>query len=84
MVPALPFRGEATDPTSPDARHLFWLNVLPATNVPRWRRAGRAYRAAARTAHPDAPGGSEAAFLAVAGAFERPSGKVAGGRRKAG
>ena len=46
-----------------------------------WDGLRRAYRAAARSAHPDAPGGSEAAFLAVAGAFERPSGKV--GRRAA-
>ena len=78
MVLSLPFRGEATDPTTPDARRRLWLSVLPATNVPRWRRAGRAYRAAARTAHPDAPGGSEAAFLAVAGAFERLSDKLGG------
>jgi curved DNA-binding protein CbpA len=41
----------------------------------------KAYRSAARTAHPDAPGGSREAFLAVAGAFERLSEKL--GRRAA-
>ena len=44
-----------------------------------WDGLRRAYRAAARKAHPDAPGGSQAAFLAVAGAFERLSEKL--GRR---
>ena len=53
------------------------LNQMPAS----WDGLRRAYRAAARTAHPDAPGGSEAAFLAVAGAFERLSDKL--GRRAA-
>lgn len=33
----------------------------------------RAYRSASRTAHPDAPGGTAEAFLAVSGAFERLS-----------
>ena len=46
-----------------------------------WDDLRRAYRSAARTAHPDVPGGSEAAFLAVAGAFERLSGRL--GRRAA-
>jgi hypothetical protein len=46
---------------------------------PSWDGLRRAYRAAAREAHPDAPGGSQAAFLAVAGAFERLSEKL--GRR---
>lgn len=41
----------------------------------------RAYRAAARAAHPDAPGGSEEAFLAVSGAFERLAGAL--GKRTA-
>ncbi len=41
----------------------------------------RAYRAAARAADPDAPGGSQEAFLAVAGAFERLSNKL--GKRAA-
>ena len=36
----------------------------------------KAYRAAARVAHPDAPGGSREAFLAVAAAFERLSGRL--------
>jgi hypothetical protein len=38
----------------------------------------RAYRLAARTAHPDAQGGSREAFLAVVGAFERLSAGSAG------
>ena len=38
----------------------------------------RAYRRAARAAHPDADGGSREGFLAVAGAFEHLSGAVAG------
>ena len=38
----------------------------------------RAYRSAARKAHPDADGGSPEAFLAIAGAFERLSGKLGG------
>jgi hypothetical protein len=42
-----------------------------------WDGLRRAYRAAARTAHPDVPGGSREAFLAVAAAFERLSGKLA-------
>src|SRR5215218_5924568 len=46
------------------------LDRMPSS----WDGLRRAYRAAARAAHPDAPGGSEAAFLAIAGAFERLSG----------
>jgi hypothetical protein len=38
----------------------------------------KAYRSAARTAHPDASGGSKEAFLAVAAAFERLSEKLGG------
>ncbi len=48
---------------------------------PSWDDLRRAYRAAARTAHPDARGGSQEAFLAVAGAFERLSNNL--GRRAA-
>ncbi len=46
-----------------------------------WDDLRRAYRSAARKAHPDVHGGSEAAFLAIAGAFERLSGRL--GRRAA-
>ncbi len=53
------------------------LDRMPSS----WDDLRRAYRAAARTAHPDVHGGSEAAFLAVAGAFERLSGRL--GRRAA-
>ena len=45
---------------------------------PSWDGLRKAYRAAARTAHPDAPGGSQEAFLAVSGAFERLSGTLGG------
>jgi hypothetical protein len=38
----------------------------------------RAYRLAAKAAHPDVHGGSEEAFLAVAAAFERLSGRLGG------
>ncbi len=38
-----------------------------------WDELRRAYRSAARKAHPDTPGGSEEAFLAVSGAFGRLS-----------
>ena len=48
------------------------LDRTPTT----WDDLRRAYRAAARTAHPDAPGGSGEAFLAVAGAFERLSNRL--------
>jgi hypothetical protein len=45
---------------------------------PSWDGLRKAYRAAARVAHPDAPGGSQEAFLAVAEAFERLSKKLGG------
>ncbi len=48
---------------------------------PSWGDLRRAYRSAARKAHPDVHGGSDEAFLAVAGAFERLSEKL--GRRAA-
>ena len=53
------------------------LDRMPSS----WDDLRRAYRSAARKAHPDVHGGSEAAFLAVAGAFERLSGRL--GRRSA-
>jgi len=43
-----------------------------------WDDLRRAYRSAARKAHPDVHGGSQEAFLAVAGAFERLSNKLGG------
>ncbi len=46
-----------------------------------WDDLRRAYRSAARKAHPDVHGGSQEAFLAVAEAFERLSGRL--GRRAA-
>ncbi len=45
------------------------LDRMPSS----WDDLRRAYRSAARTAHPDAPGGAAEAFLAVSGAFERLS-----------
>ena len=53
------------------------LDRMPSS----WDDLRRAYRSAARKAHPDVQGGSEAAFLAVAGAFGRLSEKL--GRRAA-
>ena len=53
------------------------LDRMPSS----WGELRTAYRSAASKAHPDVHGGSEAAFLAVAGAFERLSGRL--GRRAA-
>jgi hypothetical protein len=50
------------------------LDRMPSS----WDDLRRAYRSAERKAHPDVHGGSEAAFLAVAGAFERLSEKGRG------
>ncbi|MBD0270938.1 MAG: hypothetical protein ICV73_03320, partial [Acetobacteraceae bacterium] len=56
------------------------LIVLGLDRMPlSWDDLRRAYRSSARKAHPDVHGGSEAAFLAVAGAFEQLSGRL--GRR---
>jgi len=50
------------------------LTVLGPDRMPPSRdELRRAYRLAARAAHPDGHGGSQEAFLAVAGAFERLS-----------
>ena len=64
----------ARPPSRPDLLAL-GLDRMPSS----WDDFRRAYRSAARKAHPDVHGGSAAAFLAVAGAFERLSGKL--GRR---
>ena len=53
------------------------LDRMPSS----WDDLRRAYRSAAREAHPDVHGGSQEAFLAVAGAFDRLSGRL--GRRAA-
>ncbi len=53
------------------------LDRMPSS----WDDLRRAYRSAARKAHPDVQGGSEAAFLSVAGAYGRLSEKL--GRRAA-
>ena len=53
------------------------LDRMPSS----WDELRRAYRSAAREAHPDVHGGSQKAFLAVAGAFDRLSGRL--GRRAA-
>ena len=50
------------------------LDRMPSS----WDDLRKAYRSAARTAHPDVHGGSQQAFLAVSGAFERLSEKVRG------
>ena len=70
------FGGAAGPRPRPDLLVL-GLDRMPSS----WGDLRRAYRSAARKAHPDVDGGSEAAFLAVAGAFERLSGRL--GRRAA-
>ncbi|MGG5819093.1 hypothetical protein [Falsiroseomonas sp. HW251] len=50
------------------------LGCMPASK----QELRRAYRRAARTAHPDTVGGSQEAFLAVVAAFERLSAAPAG------
>jgi hypothetical protein len=66
--------GSAAGPRShPD------LLVLRLDRMPSSRDELRtAYRSAARKAHPDVHGGSQEAFLAVAGAFARLSEKMGG------
>ena len=66
----------AGPPPHPDLRAL-GLDRPPSS----WDDLRRAYRSAARKAHPDVRGGSAEAFLAIAGAFERLSEKL--GRRAA-
>ena len=75
---ALPF-GSAWTPAEPLRRHPD-LTVLGLDRMPpSWDELRRAYRLAAKAAHPDVQGGSQEAFLAVAGAFERLSTGSAGG-----
>jgi hypothetical protein len=69
--------GSAAGPRSHPDLLALGLDRMPSS----WDGLRRAYRAAARKAHPDVHGGSQEAFLAVAGAFERLSGKL--GRRAA-
>ena len=67
--------GSAAGPPRPHPDLLvLGLDRMPSS----WDDLRRAYRSAARKAHPDVQGGSEAAFLAVAGAFERLSNKLGG------
>ena len=64
----------ALDPGAGEARRHPDLIALRLTRMPSSRdELRRAYRSAARKAHPDTPGGSEEAFLAVSGAFGRLS-----------
>jgi hypothetical protein len=58
-------------PPHPDLLAL-GLDRMPSS----WDDLRRAYRSAARKAHPDVHGGSAEAFLAIAGAFERLFGKL--------
>ncbi len=69
--------GSAAGPRSHPDLLALGLDRMPSS----WDDLRRAYRSAARKAHPDVPGGSQQAFLAVAGAFERLSGSL--GRRAA-
>ncbi len=71
------FGGAAAGPRRPHPDLLaLGLDRMPSS----WDDLRRAYRSAARK-DPDVYGGSQQAFLAVAGAFERLSGKL--GRRAA-
>ncbi len=65
--------GGATGPRPHPDLIVLGLDRMPSS----WDDLRRAYRSAARKAHPDVHGGSEAAFLAVAGAFERLSKRAA-------
>ena len=70
--------GSAAGPRRPHPDLLaLGLDRMPSS----WDDLRRAYRSAARKAHPDADGGSAEGFLAVAAAFERLSEKL--GRRAA-
>ncbi len=61
-------------PSTGEARRNPDLIALGLDRMPLSRdELRRAYRSAARVAHPDTPGGSEEAFLAVSGAFGRLS-----------
>ena len=64
--------GSAAGPRSHPDLLALGLDRMPSS----WDDLRRAYRSAARKAHPDVHGGSEAAFLAVAGAFERLSERI--------
>jgi DnaJ-like protein len=70
--------GSAAGPPRPHPDLLaLGLDRMPSS----WDDLRRAYRSAARKAHPDVHGGSAEAFLAVAAAFERLSETL--GRRAA-
>ncbi len=67
--------GSAAGPRRPHPDLLaLGLDRMPSS----WDDLRRAYRSAARKAHPDVHGGSREAFLAVAGAFERLSNRLGG------
>ena len=66
--------GSAAGPRPHPDLHALGLDRMPSS----WDDLRRAYRSAARKAHRDADGGSPEAFLAIAGAFERLSGKLGG------
>jgi hypothetical protein len=74
---ALPF-GTAWTPVGPPRRHPDLIS-LGLDRMPLSRDdLRRAYRSAAKATHPDVHGGSREAFLAVAAAFERLSGRIGG------
>jgi hypothetical protein len=74
---ALPFGTVWTLP-EPHRRHPD-LIALGLDRMPPCRdELRRAYRSAAKVAHPDVHGGSREAFLAVTAAFERLSGTIGG------
>ena len=69
--------GCAAEPRSHPDLLALGLDRIPSS----WDDLRRAYRSAARKTPPDVHGGSEAAFLAVTGAFDRLSERL--GRRAA-
>ena len=64
--------GSAAGPRSHPDLLALGLDRMPSS----WDELRTAYRSAARKAHPDVHGGSQEAFLAVAGAFERLSERI--------
>jgi DnaJ domain len=70
--------GAAWTPAGPPRRHPDLIALGLDRMPPSRDELRRAYRAAAKAAHPDVHGGSQEAFLAVSAAFERLSGRIGG------
>jgi hypothetical protein len=74
---ALPI-GTVWTPAGPPRRHPDLIALGLDRMPPSRDELRRAYRSAAKAAHPDVQGGSREAFLAVSAAFERLSGRIGG------